>query len=324
MASEVRGRALAAVLAASVVLAVSSTALADPSLSDRETARGLMEDGDGKRDKGDLKGALKSYEAADAIMHVPTTGLEVGRTQAAVGLLLEARETLSRVMRIPVKPNETAVLTAARKAAEQLSAEIAARIPTIVVTVANADPAQPREVLVDNEPVPAAAADVPRKVNPGEHTIVVRSGGVEKRETVTVAEREQKTVKIDLKPPAPPVQEPVQVSSSSLPTSKILIFGGFGLAAVGIGVGSVTGLMSFSKVDDVKKTCNPSCPPSQASEIDSAKSLGTISTIAFIAGGLGAAAGVVGLVMAKKEAPREGASIQPVLGPTWAGLNGTF
>src|SRR5690606_23504734 len=67
------------VFAILVALAVSAPIRASaqqPSLADRETARALMDEGDRKRDSGDLAGALKSYEAADALMRVPTTGID--------------------------------------------------------------------------------------------------------------------------------------------------------------------------------------------------------------------------------------------------------
>ena len=317
------------------VVTISSPALADPSLSDRETARSLMDDGDAKRDKGDFKAALKSYEAADAIMHVPTTGLEVARAQAQLGLLLEARETLGRVMRLPPKPGEPAPFTAARKTSESLSAEIGARIPSVTVLTINGDPTQPTVVSFDGEVIPPAAAQAPRKVNPGRHTVVARSGGLEKKQDIDVAERESKTVTIDLKPlpVEPPKAEPAAPPGPSL-LPKVLVFGGFGLAAVGLGVGAVTGLMSISQVSDVKKDCTGDvCPTRLQGDIDSAKSLGTISTIAFIAGGVGVGAGVLGLVLKGRQtseasppppATVKAFTIRPDVGPTWAGLHGTF
>jgi hypothetical protein len=350
VAFERRARCFTAVIASVLVLAVSSPALADPTLSDRETARSLMDDGDAKRDKGDIKGALKSYEAADAIMHVPTTGLEVARAQAQLGLLLEARESCAKVMRLPPKPGEPAPFTAARKAAETLNTELAARMPSVTVVLQNADPAQTPQITFDGEPVPAAAAQAPRKLNPGRHTIVVRVGTIEKHEEVSIAERETKTVTFDLKPPAapppgdtgepPPTAEGGGGGGNALP--KVLLFGGFGLAAVGVGIGSVTGLMSISKVNDVKKSCNGDiCPPGSEPEIDSAKSLGTISTIAFIAGGVGVAAGDAGLLMGNGTSTETGTgtpaartrgparAFQPTnvradIGPTWVGLRGSF
>ncbi len=317
---------------ATVLVASASPAWADPSLSDRETARSLMDDGDAKRDKADFKSALKSYEAADAIMHVPTTGLEVARVQAQLGLLLEARETLGRVMRLPPKAGEPAPFTAARKTAEAFSAELGARLSSVTVVVTNGDPTQPTQVVFDGESVPAAAAQAARKVNPGRHAIMVRSGAVEKKEDVTVNEREARTVTVDLKPVM--VVEAVKPAESSTgsPLPKILMFGGFGVGVVGFGVGTVAGLMSISKVSDVRKDCvGDVCKPGRQPDIDAAKSLGTVSTVAFVFGGAGIAAGVVGLVLSRKNAKEPPAgttasavTIGPDVGPTWLGAHGTF
>src|SRR5262245_51869629 len=76
-------------------------ARAEPTPAEKETARALMAEGRDLRDANDLKSALKRFQAADSIMHVPTTGLEVARTEAALGLLVEARETLQRIARLP-------------------------------------------------------------------------------------------------------------------------------------------------------------------------------------------------------------------------------
>src|SRR5262249_27770672 len=55
---------------------------AEPSAVDRESARAYMAEGRQKRDAGDLKAALRAFQAADAVMHVPTTGFEVAKTEA--------------------------------------------------------------------------------------------------------------------------------------------------------------------------------------------------------------------------------------------------
>ena len=316
---------------------VSSNASAEPSLSDRETARALMDDGDAKRDKGDFKAALKSYEAADAIMHVPTTGLEVARAQAQLGLLLEARETLGRLGRLPPKPGEPAAFAGARKTAESLTAEIGARIPSVTVLATNGEPGQTTVIVFDNEVVPPAASQVPRRVNPGRHSIVARSGALEKKQDIDVAERESKAVTLDLRPAAARPADSSDTSSpprsGASPLPKILIYGGFGLGAVGLGVGAVTGILSFSKVSDVKKDCDPNgvCPARLQGDLDSAKSLGTISTIAFVAGGIGVGAGIIGLVLQSKEPSSEAPpaatsnlTLRPDVGPSWMGLHGSF
>jgi hypothetical protein len=329
MASRLRPPRILAVLVSAFALAASMPALAEPSLADRETARSLMEDGDQKRDKGDLKGALKSFEAADAIMKVPTTGLEVAKVQAALGLLLEARETLQRVMRIPPKPGEPAPFPVARKNAEQLSNELGTRLPSVQVTIVNAEAGSTPTVMIDNDTIPAAAAGVPRKVNPGPHVVLVKAGSAEKREEFSVNERDIKIVNVDLKPAPAPGPTP-ETSGGKTGTGKILMFGGFGLAIVGVGVGTVTGLMSISKTNELKEECpNNLCPAGRQGDVDSAQSLGNLSTVAFIVGGVGIAVGVVGLIMTGRESKEAPAAqtkpqIRPLVGGTYVGLGGSF
>ncbi|MBX3223919.1 MAG: hypothetical protein KF795_25625 [Labilithrix sp.] len=336
------GARVAPLFACALFLASSGRASAQ-SLADRETARSLMDDGDKKRDAGDLKGALKNYQAADAIMKVPTTGLEVARAQIALGMLLEARETLGAVVRSPAKPGEPPPFVAARKAAEAMNGELAARIPSIQVVVTNAEPNRAPAITVDGEMIPEAAASAPRKVNPGAHVVVVKAGAAEKREEVSVVEGEAKTVTVDLAvtPAATPPAPTPTPSRGGSAAPKVMMFGGFGLAVVGLGVGAVTGLMSLSKTSDLKDACpNDRCPADKQAELDSTKSLGNISTIAFIAGGVGAGVGVVGLLMSgggKDEAPASAArarrapasafapeNVRAVLGPSYVGVAGAF
>jgi len=66
--------------------------------------------------------------------------------------------------------------------------------------------------------------------------------------------------------------------------------GGVGLA--GVLVGSIAGISAISHKNDAKKACvNGSCPPSTWSDLDSAHSMATISTVGFIVGAIGVVAG---------------------------------
>ena len=104
--------AMAALLAA-------PSAGAQPSAADRETARSMMQEGRDLREKGDLKGALQRFKAADDIMHVPTTGLEVARTQVSLGLLVEALDTIANIHKVPPAADEPAPFKDARNKADE-------------------------------------------------------------------------------------------------------------------------------------------------------------------------------------------------------------
>src|SRR5229473_5030248 len=96
----------AAFAAALVVVVGSSAALADPDEASRAAARNFMTEGRARKERNDLKGALESFRSADAIMHVPTTGVEVARAQVDLGDLLEAHETLDALLARQPAANE--------------------------------------------------------------------------------------------------------------------------------------------------------------------------------------------------------------------------
>jgi hypothetical protein len=352
----------ASLMCAAVTLAVPAFA-GEPSAADKETARGLMTEGRADRDKNDLKGALKAFAGADAIMHVPTTGLELARAQAAVGQLVEARDTALRIVRAPEKPGEPAPFKAAREAASALNDQLEARIPSLTVNVKNVPAGVSTTLTIDGVDVPSEVIGQPRKLDPGHHVVEAKAGTAYGKQEVDVAEKDSKEVAIEL--PAQGAtsaaggasdtgadngqQQPEQTAGPEGRSggSKLMLFGGFGLAAAGAIAGTVTGLMSMSKTSSIKSSpgCSGNvCGPSEYDDISSAKTLATISTISFIAGGVGAAVGVIGLFVGggssgepsattPAQAPDAPASdqssrlrlhVSPWIGLGSAGVSGTF
>jgi hypothetical protein len=87
------------------------------------------------------------------------------------------------------------------------------------------------------------------------------------------------------------------------------VVGGIGI--VGLAVGGVTGLIAIGKDKDSKKDCpnDGACTvPAAVSANDSARTFGTVSTIAFIAGGVGVAAGAILIFTAPKNNDRSGST----------------
>src|SRR5260221_12788296 len=88
-------------LSYALLLAMSSTAHAEPDAVTKELARTFMNKGKAQRKQNDLKGAMEQFRSAHEIMHVPTTALELARTQAMLGLLAQAVETLRQASQTP-------------------------------------------------------------------------------------------------------------------------------------------------------------------------------------------------------------------------------
>jgi len=340
-----RSTSAAALIAVALALSTAHTAHATPSAGDRETARSLVEEGKQKRDKNDLQGALEAFRAADAIMHVPTTGMLVARTQVQLGLLVDARDTAVRVARLVPAPDDPPPFTQARKEAEQLADELAPRIPTLKVTLqgVQADGTRAR-VTIDEAPVAVAALVAPRKMNPGHHVVVAKLGGQDRQQEVDLAERDAKEVTLDLTgleavaeggeeggqpggAGAGGVEPPGEKERTK---TSPLVYAGFGVGAVGLVVGSVAGILTLSKKDTASQKCQDfKCPPAAYDDLDAANGMATISTVGFVVAGIGATVGVIGLIVgggkaAPKSPAASAASVTPWIGPGSAGLRGAF
>ena len=173
----------------------------------------------------------------------------------------------------------------------------------------------------------SASMGVPLPVNPGAHVLVVKSTAFEDTtENVTIAEGEQKKIELKVGAKKAAVAAPPSTGPGTGEDSRglgPLVFVGFGVAAVGIAVGSVTGIMTLGRGSDASKDCpgGKCATQTQADAAQSGKTLGTISTIAFAVGVVGAGVGVYGLLFAK---PKSNASVAVTLGPMGGGVRGTF
>jgi hypothetical protein len=332
----------AGLLGWSLVLAASS-GWAEPNAADKETARRLMTEGRTHRKANDWKGALQSFLAADAIMHVPTTGLEVARAEIELGQLVEAREKLLAVARLPVDGDEPRAFTEARATAKVLGAEIEPKIPSILVKLAGATDNPALKVTVDGVEVPSAALSVPRAVDPGHHVVAVRVGGGGAHEAqVDVQEAETKEVPLEVPSGQASSTDTEAEPSSDTGTSndrtskwRIPTYVGFGVGGAGLIMGSITGLLAISDFNSAKKQgcVGNQCPPAANADLDKAGTMATLSTVGFIVAGVGVGAGVLGFVLGRRpsapttpSAPAADVSSAPTLdlyfGPRAGGASG--
>jgi hypothetical protein len=341
MGSRTRSRiTVAAAITFAVVAMRSGDAMAAPNAAERETARRLMDEGRERSRVGDKERAVEAFQKAHDIMKVPTTGVALAKAQLAIGHLVEARDVALEVVRMPRENGEHAIFEKARKEAKEFELSIKARIPTVRIIV-KGGPAT--RVSVDGGEVPSLLLGEPVAMNPGKHSIIARNADtIERRAEVELAERDAKEVELTLPVPSPAVvvaPVPAQPRGSRetedrgrTTVANVLVFGGFGLAVVGLGVGGVTGALTLSKAGDVKTQCaNGICDPAAKSDLDSASSLATISTIGFAVAGAGALCGVVGLLLPRTPVDSTQTALQSQekraavwIGPGSMGVRGTF
>ncbi|MGZ3449166.1 MAG: tetratricopeptide repeat protein [Polyangiales bacterium] len=321
-------------LVAFALLFVCLPASAEPTEADKDAARILFTEAKELRDAGKLPAALERYKRAYDLAPTPITTLELARTHAMLGHLVEARRLYRSVETIEKKADESPKTAAARDEAKQLATDLDARIPTVVVKVVPEGPID--SALLDGKPLEVAQLEKPLALDPGKHVLTVRAK-TEATVTVTVAEKERdRVVTIELpkpevvppKPPPPVVPPPPlpEVRSSWPGTMRWIgvIAGGAGLV-----VGAGAGALALSKASDVKSGCTGGvCPPSHHDDLDSTRRWATISTVGFSVAAVGATLFVIGLASGSgSESPQKSVaapSIVPYASLDGLGLTGHF
>jgi hypothetical protein len=311
---------------------------AEPTAAEKETARALMTEARDLRDRRDFNGALKSFQSADAIMHVPTTALEVARAQVDLGLLIEARETLHKLARIPEDPSDPAPFRAARSAAYKLDDELEHRIGAIRFEVRKpANGAEP-SVLVDGIALPASVIDVPYRSNPGLHVVVGKLGTVEIKQTVVTRETEIATVVLDFThvkglasgPGASGTERgtnaPDSASHTSIPGSPQKSLAGpilvSSAGAAMLGIAAALWVSGNSDHATMQSTCAPTHTCSQ-STVDSAHGRLVAGDVLGVSGVVVGAVGIGWLIFGTGSPPAN-VNVQVGAGATTLHVRGTF
>jgi hypothetical protein len=235
-----RARTFASLVAlASFVVSAQSSA--EPDENAKKSARESMTNGRKARDQGDLPAALRNFTEADGIMHVPTTALEVAKTQAALGSLVEAEATLNRIALVPAAPDEPAAFGKARTAAAELERDVLQRTPLLRFSATPARLSVPA-LTVDGAVLDKKAWLEGYHVNPGHHAVVAESGGNRIEHAVDVVERQSEDISFDftvaLETSAKANEEPPPVSSgrdSSTRGSEVKTYFVYGLSALALG-----------------------------------------------------------------------------------------
>jgi hypothetical protein len=323
-----------------VALLAPRIALGDVSDADRKRARASMEEGDALIATKDYERALTKYMAGDAIMNVPTTGLEVARTLQRLGRMVEAKEKAEKVSALPRAPDEPSVYERARNSARELAQSLRARVVTVELVVTGAKPDAKIAISVDGRSIADASLPLRKAFDPGQHEFSVSAPGhTTVVKSVSLTEGSSQKIEIELRAIAGAVRaQPADaVPPAPRPRSHIspLVYVGFGVGAAGLAVGSVTGLISLNKTSTAKQDCDGnSCPPSTRDDLDSARTFATISNVGFAFAVVGAAVGIYGLVSSNKHdgdanrgskhAVSQSLRLEPALGPRFVGVFANF
>ncbi len=312
-------------LAAALILAPALSARAQP--NDAQSAVVLAKEARQHYDHGDWQRAKDLFVAANEHAHSPVLSLHIARCERNLGHFVAAREVYRRMLSEPVAAGAPPQFLEARADAERDLAGLPDHIGQLVIVLAGAKDAG--AVQLDGRELAASELGAPVDVDPGFHLVrVVRDGRELARVELTLKEREQRTVPIDLgpKPSSPVVKRPPFEMKRAPPPEPGSVLPGIvtlvpGVLALGAGVGAR--VVALQKIDGVRERCvGTHCLAADESEVQLAKDLQTASTVLWIAGGAVTVTGIVLLVVRPGGEPPRRVDVRASLGTLE--LSGTF
>lgn len=273
----------------------------------RGTVRGLAKEGVTAYESGDYELASKKLEAVYATVKIPTFALLSARALEKTGHLVEASERYLEATRLADGEGEPVAQERARDLARAELKELLPRVPQLIIRVAP-EGTEGLVVMISNVEYANALLGAKRPTNPGPVTVAATRGEIRKEVTVTLKEGATEEVLLQLgestetgSQPTPPTDDPPMEPKSGGTGRKLLIYGGFSLAAAGGGVGAVTGIMALSQASQLKSDygCDEDglCDEGGQDSKDKVTLLGTVSTIGFGVGIVGLGLGIFGLLL---------------------------
>ena len=343
--SATKGRRLRALLAASLVCnavasLTSTAAYAQVTTHDTSAADALFEEGRKLMAQGRVRDACTKFK--DSLEKAPGVGTQLNLADCyeRLGLTASAWSTFKDA---EAEARRSGKFDRERTARDRAS-KLEARLGKIVFVFAEKLD-KSGEVRRDGIVLDDGVLSGPIPTDPGLHKIEVTAKG--KKPLVLTVEVAQGPVQQKVDVPklesdgtsAPPPEAnpdkstprysasiPEQSSGSPLRTVGLVTAG---VGVVAIGIGAYFGVRTYSLWKDVLDRCDPTACDAQGKQTgDDARAAGTISTVAFVGGGLLAVGGVVMFIVAPKSSSTTEAKtrVYPFVsgGQVGAGWEGRF
>jgi tetratricopeptide (TPR) repeat protein len=283
-------------LLGALLLCASSAVAQDAEI--RTAARDLATQGAQAFEAGDYAQASDFFRRAHELVPAPSIALLRARSLAKLGKLLEAIDIYEQTARFKLPDDAPEAYLQAVDTARSEMEEVRQRLPRLKLMLIGVTSNEPVQVSIDDKPTPEALLGVERPINPGQHRIEARvAGQIRATRELGMVEGQSYQVELDVRPaepaPKPTVVQP-KATSSSVDARKTGGYVALGVGALGLGIGTYTGLLALNHKSDLDSVCRPSCPPSSAEDIDAFRSNRTISYLSF---GVGIAAATTGVLL---------------------------
>jgi hypothetical protein len=341
-----RWRFLSASLLVTALSTLSTAPLSAQTLDDatRNTARSLATQGKDALDRADFELARDLFHRAYALVPAPTLAHYEGRALMGLGRLVEAEEALLRAVRTPLGAESPEAFREAVRNADTELVSLRARMPHVTITVLGVEPDDARlSVTLDERPLNAAMLGVEVPIDPGPHVLrAVVGDGEPVKVAFSMLEKQSQKLEVQPKvPSAPPLPVPMAPPSATVRRERqealaarswqkpvALASAGVGLA--GLVTGVVTGVMAGRRYASAERACpDHACAEGSTgwNDVQSFRSLRTLSTVGYVVGGVGLAGGVTLYVLApphQSAAPRSARAFKVWLTAGSAFVGGAF
>jgi hypothetical protein len=324
-----RARSLAVCLALAVAGALGhDVARADPSPQDRALAGSLFQDAKALVKSGDLAAACPKFAESQRLDPQVGTLLYLATCHQEQGKTASAWVEFNDVARAAHAAHQSDRESLARARAKELEP----RLAHITVNVKNA--ASGLEVRVDGTVLSSSAWGTAFPIDPGPHALRATA---EKHEpwSADVNVEDARALVVEVPelaaeaPPPPPapanVAEPRrEARETRYAGDRTAAFIALGVGAAGIAAGSVFGVMTIDKKNDIEslkpaQCVDNRCPQSILDKESDARTFGWVSTAGFAVGVIGAGAGAYLLFRSK---PAAHAWLAPIVTAREAGVGG--
>lgn len=283
--------------------------------------------------------ALEALQRSDAMHPHAITTYNIGYCERELGHLTRARKQLSKALADHRARGSVELPSDLQAAAQEYLIEIEQRLARVLVSIT------PGAVAVDGSPLELAGSgpaypvllagtresgppEVPPSfsfevlLTPGEHRFVLAvkdHADVSVSRTFAPGSKTTLTLRPpELSPAASTAQPKPQAQLGATPAVKpnrTPAFVALGIGALGVAVGSVSGLIAFGKKDDVKAACEGSDTNACTSERDSGNRAADISTVSFVLGGAALATSAVLFLVTRGSTRAPSAATKPGVRP---------
>jgi tetratricopeptide (TPR) repeat protein len=267
----------------------------------RTAARDLATQGAQAFEAGQYAEASDFFRRAHELVAAPSIALLQARSLAKLGHLIEAIDIYEQTARLKLPADAPGAYLLAVESAHGEMEGVRKRLPRLKLTVIGLGRDQAARVTIDDKLTPGALLGVERPIDPGTHRLVVRvSDEVRGTRAISLEEGQSYLVELDVRkqPAANRTVMPAEPVNSGSST-QTLAYVALGVGALGLGLGTYSGLVALHHRSELDSACQPGCPQSSASELSGFRSNRTLSWVSYGVGVAALGSGIALLTLGK-------------------------